>query len=185
MKYEFYTPLGTKPGPLKKQLAKFQIDARLKGITLMSNGACAGAPGWLVFTPLTTSVSLACVSAGIAGPAGVVGGVAVGLVLDAMFPKGKKDSPPPPVPVATLIRVEFVDVSPKRIEWAEYNLLGYAQSNGWDLLTEPLFPRNVAYAARGRPAPIPWSESKRKPRAKKSVHSPTYTDQILAWIFRR
>ena len=58
MKYEIYAPLGTSPKPLKKHLARYEIDAKLSGVTLMSDGGGTSAPGWAIFTPLTTSVSL-------------------------------------------------------------------------------------------------------------------------------
>ena len=33
MKYEIYAPLGTSPKPLKKHLARYEIDAKLSGVT--------------------------------------------------------------------------------------------------------------------------------------------------------
>ena len=187
MRYELEAPLGTKPHVIGRGfLEKYKISAKLHGVSLMSDGSIGNAVGWMSFNPLFTGLAAAGASAGmiggVMGPGGAVAGVLTGFIIDVLRSKGEKKEntePPPPVPIATIIRIEFTNVSPARLRWAEYLLASFCRDRQWKILSPLIYPGVIEQAGRSRRTPIPWSESKGKRRRTPQGSAGTALDRAL------
>lgn len=161
--YEIQAPLYTDPARLRHHMAQYDIDGRYRAATLMDDGSVQRIDGWSLFTPLFTGLGggagYAGFSAGVLGPGGAIAGMVGGMIIDALLADkdGKKDGPREPAPIATVISVQWKNVSPRRAVWAEHVLCKFCQRHDWRITSPLLDERNAMYAQRNPAAPAPWA----------------------------
>lgn len=145
---------------LPPHFANYKIRASFQATRMMSDGGIAGVPGFPAFTGLAMVADMAAL--GISLPAIAVTPAAwpllvVGVALDLLLLKGKPKQPKP-YPVATYVKVTFLDVSPERIAWAEYILCKLCAREKWRILTPLVAPKNATYATKSAKAPRAWAK---------------------------